>query len=173
MNTTQINDILESDEYTRSAYRGTLARDEFVEGEILHGWYVCNLDNSDRGGSHWVAIEVPRSGSVQYFDSYGIQPLYRDLSLRLMTLGSKEVRYSTTELQSIDTTVCGFYCIVFILLAARGYDMQGILDILTEVDDTHTRDHAVKRFVMLRYGSVMSGRAPNVHIQSSVSRCEW
>lgn len=74
--------------------------------------YIINLEDSDEGGSHWVAL---KDGA--YFDSYGV-PSTKAIS--------KFVKHWNTEqYQSINQESCGFYAVYVLknLFAGRpAYD---------------------------------------------------
>ena len=49
-------------------YLGTFPSDKIPKNKI--GYFICNLDTSNMGGSHWVAIVRDSEGAV-VFDSFG------------------------------------------------------------------------------------------------------
>ena len=72
-------------------------------------YYVYNLNNSKQKGSHWVSIYKNKNGKSYYFDSYGficdkeIEPYI------------KPYKYNKYQIQDINSTSCGYYCIAFII----------------------------------------------------------
>jgi hypothetical protein len=74
------------------------------------GNYIINLDNSNLSGSHWVAA-IFKKNEVLYFDSYGI--IYPN-ELKLAS-GSRKIYYNKKDLQSMNSSACGYYCIAFLL----------------------------------------------------------
>lgn len=89
-------------------YRGCFMSDQ---GENIKDgyYYVYNLNNSKQNGSHWVALYKNKFGKSYYFDSYGF-------------IADKEIEpyikpyiYNKKQIQDINSTSCGYYCIAFIV----------------------------------------------------------
>ena len=70
---------------------------------------ILNLN----GMSHWTALIRLKDGYF-YFDSYGV--------IGPMDLDHLNYTYSETDIQSLNSTACGFYCIAFIISMNRGGD---------------------------------------------------
>jgi hypothetical protein len=72
-------------------------------------YYIYNLNNSKQKGSHWVSLYKNKSGKSFYFDSYGfvcdkeIEPYI------------KPYKYNHHQIQDINSSSCGYYCIAFIV----------------------------------------------------------
>ena len=83
------------DKKSKDIFKGVYARDQFInipslipESRSSHpvSLYVCNLDNSDKGGSHWIVVDFNKySGKVMYFDSYGLPPIHADITDKLIS----------------------------------------------------------------------------------------
>ena len=87
-----------------------VAKDKLVFLPKRNGGYIINLDNSNRRGTHWVALYLDNNICC-YFDSYGsIYPNeVRDF------VGNKVIIYNTNVIQDLkDNFGCGWYCIAFI-----------------------------------------------------------
>ena len=82
--------------------------------------YIINLENeySEDGkpnsGTHYTALFIQKNnkGEVKpcYFDSYGVGPPIEVLEF----VGRKHVPYNTKCVQSIMSSVCGYYCLSFL-----------------------------------------------------------
>jgi len=91
-----------------SRYNGSYCKD-VLPSQLKIGWYIVNMENHTKDGSHWTAFFYDPKCSI-YFDSFGIIP-------------SKEVEYkiipyvyNNRQIQDIDSTSCGYYsteCIKF------------------------------------------------------------
>lgn len=127
MDTTTINRILRSLPTTYRYYAGCFPSD----GLSLPGKYpsavVANLDESDEPGSHWVAIYMKSPSSVYYFDSYGIPPVEK-LEQFLCNFTHRTV--NDCIIQSLNSYVCGHYCIFFLVFCCRGYSYERIMSVL-------------------------------------------
>lgn len=82
--------------------------------------YIVNLENSvdSKGnklpGTHWTAFWIGndrKPGQACYFDPFGIHP-----PIEIQKLLSPYVPYpiNSTEIQSIESSICGYYCLYFI-----------------------------------------------------------
>ena len=76
---------------------------------IPEGSTIYNLN----GTSHWVAL-LKDGNDYFYFDSYGVVPpqMLEDMIMQ----GSKNglYCYNTKEIQAINSSSCGFYCVAFL-----------------------------------------------------------
>ena len=135
----------------RKALRNTKLFDDVYSVDTLptrpHGLLVCNLDPSDRPGSHWVAIYVDSYGSrAEYFDSFGKEP--NNTIKSYLDRWSKHWTYNCRQLQSVVSLLCGHYCIYFCMLRNSGLTMCEIVS--TFSTDTAFNDIHVHAFVCRR-----------------------
>lgn len=81
--------------------------------------YIINLENSvdSQGGqlpgTHWCAIYCSTNMGL-YFDPFGFPPPIQVENSLKNTYPSRPYYMNATEIQSIRTSVCGYYCIYFI-----------------------------------------------------------
>ena len=71
------------------------------------GSYIINMENRDVGnGTHWVLLKIFPTKEVIYFDSFGLSvpPLIKDFV-------KGKIATSTRQIQDIDATTCGYFCI--------------------------------------------------------------
>ena len=103
-------------------FRGVFSRDRLPQ-PIRHGSYIINMEAEldDRGrpnpGSHWVALYIDHKMDAYYFDSFGFAPP-SDVEEYCQNL-KHPLKYSTKEIQSIDSKVCGYYALYFCLYMSR------------------------------------------------------
>ena len=74
------------------------------------GNYIINLENHNQGGSHWTALILGKKNCL-YCDSFGMPPpeqLYLFLEKKY-----KKVDFSRKEIQDMDSTLCGYFCLEF------------------------------------------------------------
>ena len=142
MNTTQLSTVLNQDEYVGTIFRGVYPIDRLPT--IRDGAYVINTAPHNHEGLHWLAILI-KNDNIEYFDSYGGEP-----SVKLLRWGKKKQwMINPIPLQSPLTSVCGQYCIYYLLHRARGIDLRTLLmDFGSDVDDN---DKLVYDFVEDRY----------------------
>ena len=73
---------------------------------------IINLDESYKRGSHWVAVKFEPSKPAFYFDSFGRYP--PEEIITFMERNAKSWIASDRIYQSEDSTLCGYYCILFL-----------------------------------------------------------
>ena len=94
-------------------------------------------------GQHWVAFYCSNN-EVECFDSFGRNlGDYSDFIRQWLDDEYQVVQCET--LQSNDSTVCGQYCMFFVLLRSFGCSYQDILSALTR--DSSVNDKFVCRFI--------------------------
>ena len=83
--------------------------------------FITNVDHHNDPGKHWNAWFV-RRGVLYFFDSFGRGPLnqkfphdYRDIVLLF-----PGYRYVKSQVQSISSFTCGYFCIDFLLNMSMG-----------------------------------------------------
>jgi len=146
-----------------------MARDEFVKCKLTYpSIFVCNTDNADQPKTHWIAIFVLKLGKCEYFDFYGLPPLFEDLTNKLLSIDKKFI-YNDTVLQSNNTNVCGIYSIVFLQLKFRGYSLSHILDVLMYANNSEEKDHNLKYYLDTKYANIINlGQIPPIHQVSGI-----
>ena len=83
--------------------------------------FVCNTHNSDQPGEHWVAMCVDQRGD--YFDPYGQKPQHIEFT-NFMIEHCSEWSNNDSTLQSHMSTVCGQYCVAFLMFRCRYVSMS-------------------------------------------------
>ena len=142
MNNLQIDDILRNDDVGRVLYRGVYASDTLPQ--CRSGAYVCNTAPSSHPGEHWVAFFCTEH-TVDYFDSYGRKPSTSVLS----ALKGKEITCNKLCLQSPFSSVCGQYCIYYLLQRMRNESMSVIVNQFD--DNVDYNDQLVYDFVRMHF----------------------
>lgn len=94
-------------------FRGVFSKDQLPNKINDNEIGVINLDNSGGGGTHWVCYynssSLPENKYVIYFDSYGL-PNPEEIKKYLKT-SNKLIKYNTSEIQKMNSIMCGYYCI--------------------------------------------------------------
>ena len=142
MNSEQLISILKQDPYTASIFRGVYPINRLPP--IRNGIYVINTAPDTHPGLHWVALFVT-DNSIEYFDSYGGDP-----PTALHRWGKrKQWITNPIPLQNPLTSVCGQYCLYYLLYRTRRIAMIDLLmDFHADVD---RNDKLVYDFVEERY----------------------
>ena len=89
---------------------------------------IINLeDYVDGNGTHWVAVfNSPHNYDIQYFDSFGLFPPDIVISSYL-NRANKGIVYNSSMIQGINSIMCGYYCLYFIMHRYKGRPMNEIL----------------------------------------------
>jgi hypothetical protein len=74
---------------------------------------VCNHDKVGEAGSHFITV-IHCNYFILYIDSLGLLCTISDIRNFLFSF-ELPVFYNSRQLQSIDSSFCGFYCILYVL----------------------------------------------------------
>lgn len=153
MNTGQLERVLASDPFTRRVVSGVYARDHLPSipvprqgrrTRVAEPWAcIINTDTCLRPGEHWVAVFVdvnhPHARRGEYFDSYGMAPQHDDVITWLNRI-TDHWTWNDRRLQSLDTSVCGQYCVYYLTQRARGRSMDAIVHTFDTSCTTYEND---------------------------------
>jgi hypothetical protein len=105
---------------------------------------VVNTDTNPEGpGEHWVVIYADTE-KTKYFDSYGMNPT-RVGVYRLLNHLAQPWERNTRCLQDFFSSVCGYYCLYYLLRRSRGHRLKDIVQVFGE--DPGKNDTLVKKTV--------------------------
>lgn len=163
MNTREVENILRSDCKLSTIFEGVYASDRLpLFCNYNNTALVMNLDPHNQSGSHWVSIYI-ENGYGLYFDSYGMPPTVNANFVHFLNRNCTQGwDYNRTELQALDSDVCGHYCIWFLSERARGVSLKNIVNQFTA--NCTVNDKLVKQNVVKRYGSIVAKLIANVHM---------
>lgn len=118
---------------TRPAFEGVFSLDTLPKlalGERPR-LVVCNTAHRLSSGEHWVGMFLDASGNVSFFDSYGLPPSSTFLLdfLYVNSNNSNNWTYNHTQLQSLDSSVCGEYVCVYLYYRIKGYSDRQFVEI--------------------------------------------
>jgi len=122
-----------------------LSKDQLPK-ELTVGNYIMNMqDTTDGNGTHWVSFNYSPSGSI-YFDAFGAPPPEK-LSFQLGNYISNH-----KQIQDIDSSSCGYYCIGFLLSIDKSYDYKSRQDRFLKYidmfsDNTKINDTVLYEFI--------------------------
>lgn len=159
--TEDLETVLLTDPVVGPQFGGVLAVDQLPKKIPEHvRSYVINTDPADKPGTHWVAVYFGKRDDddqgftvAEYFDSYGLPPVDQRI-IDFIRKNTDFYYHNDRPLQSLYSTVCGQYCVYYLVKRHRGETLEGILDRFTTSKTTN--DQAVRSWYNQRYGCLMS-----------------
>ena len=142
MNTLEIQKILTNVLPTcRVNFLGVFAQDTIpdINSQPSPLCFVSNTHPSNKPGEHWVAFFYENS-HLEFFDSYGLSPSMYDFKFQI------PMRMNHQTLQSLDSNVCGHYCIFYLYHRSRGKSLSQIVSSFS-TRDLSWNDNSVTRFL--------------------------
>ena len=147
MNSQQLRKVMNSDRFGQVYFRGVFASDELKKQNVTQFpcGYIVNTDPSHKPGSHWAAFYFDKNKNGHFFCSYGKSPNEYKFD-NWIDGNSKSWTYNEQRLQSDWSTVCGQYCLYYLLHAFRNISIR----------DNFTRDYDlndiwVDKFIRKRF----------------------
>ena len=90
--------------------------------------FVCDTHGSDQPGEHWVAMYVDER--CDYFDPYGQKPHHAELT-NVMNKHCSQWSPNYHILQRPIFSVCGQYCVAFLMFRCRNISMHAFARLFT------------------------------------------
>jgi hypothetical protein len=150
MNTRQIRRILHADIYVRRCPNVQVCSRDMLPSRLDRSRTACfviNTDTSDLPGSHWVALFYTSLSQFEYFDSFGLPPLHREIASFIRNNSDRPLVYNGRALQDINNSTCGLYAIHFLTIKARGGSMQRVLASFPASHRQRVNDSIVTRLI--------------------------
>ena len=141
MNGQMLEDLLKSLEM----FAGVFSRNTLPKKVPYPCALVCNTDKASGSGEHWVAIYLDSKKRGEYFDSYGLWPLYKEIE-SFMNKNCMFWTYNKKTLQGPTSRVCGHYCTMYLRCKAHGHCMQDIIQFFGS--DLNDNDKMVKEYII-------------------------
>jgi len=140
----ELDTAMRADAHATRHFCGVFAADTLPRQlDTLPALLIANTDCSHLSGQHWVAFHVDKNGRGEFFDSYGRAPFVRAHRQFLNRVCTKWV-HNPTRLQDLGGTVCGQYCITYLLYKAHQRSLnEYVSDLFT--NDTNMNGLIVSR----------------------------
>ena len=93
-------------------------------------------------GSHWVSTYI-ENGKINYFDSFGLPPFQeivnhaKEKNLTLI--------HQNNQIQSLNTTTCGYFCLYFLNEMNRGVSYFNLLQVF-DIHDTTENERFIEKY---------------------------
>jgi len=134
---------------SKCKFLGVFPRDLIPNESDIHYYpscFVSNTDSSKGNGIHWVAFYFSSPSQLDFFDSLGKCYLdygFNKFHLQYPNLISVSLNYH--RLQSNSSSVCGHYCVYFLLCRASAHPLFNIINSFSFLD-TDWNDYQMYRF---------------------------
>lgn len=140
--------VLRKDPHASPLFEGVFASDTLPRK--IHkkpALLIVNTDPIAKPGAHWQALYIGCDGRGEHFCSYGLGPYVPSIR-KFMDRHCKIWNKNTTDLQGIDSDVCGQYCVMYLLYKAHGYTLK---DFLSRFSDNCTANDDFVNRMFHRY----------------------
>jgi hypothetical protein len=150
----QIEKMIRSDKRLNKIFLGVFPRDK-LPGSIKRrpSCLIANTDTSDESGQHWVAFYFDVDGTNEYFDSYGLRPMFREFRKMLNAdkLERALIKINDKRLQAKNSATCGLFCIFY--LFHRSHSSTSSMEAVMSLFDSRYKrnDSIVCRFAFKKF----------------------
>ena len=126
LSTLDILKAIKTDEYAKRYFIGVFPRDKLPQAQFKYPYsLIMNTDTSENKGQHWLAMHYDTNKYCTFFDSYGNSPKFYKLD-NYIKQTSSDYEWNRQQIQDPFSVVCGHYCIFFILMKSRGFELNEI-----------------------------------------------
>lgn len=150
-----ISRVLKNDKETKKIFNGVYAADTLPKQASKNSAFIVNTDTKDKPGAHWVAIYFDSFGNAEYFDSYAMPPIVGTHE-EFIKKNSKNCVYNSKTLQSLTSSVCGHYCVLYVGAKARNITLKKFVHCFNAFDVYSNDAFAILAFRL--FFDVVKGR---------------
>ena len=143
MNSLQIEKVLSKNPYTRRLFKGVFAADTLRKFNEYPYCLVVNSDKQMEKGTHWLGLYIPKSDTIEYFDSLASGTVKPEIKKFLDTFN--HVKMNKKRVQSVYDTSCGHHVIYFLVHRCKGFSYDSTIRKLNSMGPLS--DYRVKLFV--------------------------
>ena len=127
-------------------FGGVYSKDQLPPSQelIRTKFYIVNMQDHDEGeGTHWVVFYYNKPLTSIYFDSFGFPPP-EDVEEVI-----KEYIYNDEDIQDLESTACGSFCIAFIKFLHDKQDKQEAYKAFVKIFklDTSQNDRILQKLI--------------------------
>ena len=141
MNTQQISSALKN----IKEFLGVYPSDKLPKSIQPPVGLIANTDPQSKPGKHWVAFFIDHDRNGEYFDSYGQQPVVKSFQT-FLNKNTSEFLCNNQRIQGPLSSVCGQYCIFYIIHRVKDIAMQKIVNVF-DSQDLVDNDNTVTEFI--------------------------
>jgi hypothetical protein len=115
-----------------------------------NGNYIINMADNADGGTHWTTFII-RNNQCIYYDSFG-EIFPNSVKTFVRKNPNIHLYYNTDQIQHIDASTCGFYCMAFINYCFHKPkdDLRYCLNMFNKqfVEDTKANDKILQKIII-------------------------
>lgn len=130
LNNREIEKHLLHNKHTRKYFKGVYSIDQISKiKKISYGIIVVNTDPSNLPGHHWFAISIhSKKQPAELFDSFGrkLTDIHIQKFIEKHTNG--KTVYNKKIIQHPFSSLCGYYCCMYVLYKSLGLSMTKFVD---------------------------------------------
>lgn len=155
MDTIQINKNMSENKQTKKYYKGCFPADRIPNKVKRPALIVVNTANHNHPGEHWCAFYLPKKGKPEFFDSIGRKPNNEHFLKFLAKQGNSYI-FNSQRLQGSFTSVCGQYCLVYLLCRSKRISKKAFLKLFgnnLSANDQKIEKLYKKNFVVQQVGA--------------------
>ena len=162
MYASQLERLMRADSFGKRQFRGVFAADRLPKRVSTYpSAYIVNTDPASKPGTHWVAFYFPNKDHGEFFDSYGQTPgFYHRGFENFLNKNSYRWTYNHTTLQSLNSSVCGQYCLWYLLHRCRGISISRTLYYFRKSKEWN--DRMVEHFICNRFHIILKHKTCNL-----------
>ena len=136
-----LESVLRRDPHAAPLFVGVFASDTLPHSiHTKPALIIVNTDPIQKPGAHWQAIFISADGRGEHFCSYGLGPYVSNIRFFLDRQCKQWIK-NTIDLQCFDSSVCGQYCVMYLLFKSHGYSMKEYVTCFTS--NCHDNDQLV------------------------------
>lgn len=149
MNTSELQCCIDCSSVLKKHVVGVFAADQLPSKRSHSFGFIANTDNHNMEGKHWCSFYFPNQNIVEFFDSYGKSIDYYNSYFHEYVSTVSSVTVNSKQLQSVNSDVCGMYCLFFLMHRVNCVSFHDIVNMFsknTEYNDEFVYENIVNSF---------------------------
>ena len=135
MNTKQLWSALMTNKLTYNYFDGIYSKDTLSDIINKPQLIICNTDNSNKPGEHWVLFFFSKK-KCEFYDSLGKDiTFYGDSFLKFIYKFVTKIEQVPFRTQPLNTPYCGELCLFYAYKRCKGYKMIQILEMMSNIEN--------------------------------------
>lgn len=136
MNTKQLWTALTYHHFTNPIFDGVYCKDTLKDITQKPDLIICNTDDCDGPGEHWVLFYFVGHRCVEFYDSLGRDiSFYGESFVNFVQKFADVTKQCNKRTQPLNTSVCGEYCLFYIAMRGYGKSMEEIVSWMPSVQE--------------------------------------